>query len=179
MAGVAAHQVAMLSPVSPARKAPAAAGLKMWRPRQASAYFEAEASTQARATPASSASWSPWRQLAGPEKEVQQQAGDERGLRVRPHVEQRGQRPVGGVRQAKAQGQVGEHFRQPERQPAQHIEQQAVAGQDGQDPQHQPVHREPAQGGVQPGTESKCVVMASHENSAPSKPAEYSACPSE
>ncbi len=54
IAGVAAHQVAILSPVSPVMNAPAAAGLKMWRPRQARAYLEADAITQARATPARS-----------------------------------------------------------------------------------------------------------------------------
>src|SRR6476659_31444 len=92
-------------------------------------------------------------------------------------MEQCGQPLAGGVRQAKAQGKVDQHFRQPERQPAQHIEQQAVAGQDGQDPQHQPVHREPAQGGVQPRAKGG-GGDGSHENRAPSKSAEYSACTS-
>ena len=57
MAGVAAHQVAILSPVRPVTKAPRAAGLKTCLPRHASAYFDAEARTQANATPATSMAW--------------------------------------------------------------------------------------------------------------------------
>src|SRR4029453_8825510 len=51
MAGVAAHHVAMFSPVKPGMKAPPAPGLKMWRPRKAKTIFDALARTQARATP--------------------------------------------------------------------------------------------------------------------------------
>src|SRR4029453_15938679 len=51
MADVAAHHVAMFSPVKPVMKAPAASGLKMWRPRKAKAYFDALARTHASATP--------------------------------------------------------------------------------------------------------------------------------
>jgi len=54
IAGVAAHQVAMFRPVRPVRKAPTAAGLKMCRPRNASAYLETLANTHASATPAMS-----------------------------------------------------------------------------------------------------------------------------
>ena len=72
MAGVAAHQVAMFKPVSPVTNAPAAAGLKICRPRQASAYLEAEASTHARATPAMSRG-----REGRPEQEVEEQASDE------------------------------------------------------------------------------------------------------
>ena len=65
IAGVAAHQVAILRPVSPVMNAPAAAGLKMWRPRQARAYLDADASTQARATPARSRYCSPAENCVG------------------------------------------------------------------------------------------------------------------
>ncbi|MNI91972.1 hypothetical protein D3C73_1497050 [compost metagenome] len=54
MAGVAAHHVAMLSPVRPVMNAPAAAGLKICRPRKARAYLDTLASTHAKATPAMS-----------------------------------------------------------------------------------------------------------------------------
>jgi hypothetical protein len=70
---------------------------------------------------------------------------------MRLNAEQRGQATVGNVRQPQAEGQVGEHVRNAERQPAEGVEEEAVGGQHGKHQQHQPVHREPAQVRVQGG----------------------------
>src|SRR5688500_2609673 len=89
--------------------------------------------------------------------------------------------PVGSVSQPQTEREVGCQIADAERQPPQDIEHETVGGQHGEDQEHQPVHGEPSEEGIQRGggRGPRSCGGGTHVNSAPSNSAEYSALPLE